>query len=521
MTSPRRYAVITASAIAVFCFAIVSGPTETIAANVAVPTQHNDNARTGDNPNETILKPANVNSTKFGALFTISLDDDVAGQVLYVPKLKIDGAVHNTIFAYTNGNSNGSASSVYAFDADSYNGGNDLWRLQLPNSAEWTTCTPTIDTTNNIIYVLTKETNDSGATQLHAIDLLTGDEMAGSPVTIGATVAGTGDGSSGGSVTFNTAQQNCRPGLLLLNGIVYVGFAHNSDSFPYHGWLFGYQYSTSGFTQTAVFCTTPNLGLGGIWQAGNGLVADSSGYIYVASGNGGFDAANSPASIDYGMTYLKLSTPSLQVVDWFTPFDESSNSSADLDLGGAGPVGIDNTDRIFAGGTKFGSAFLLDTANMGHFTPGGPDKVLNRINGISGNSVVGQNPVSWDQGASKYIYVWPRGANLQQFRYLTASGKIVPNAPYKQWASTSGAQLTVSSNGTKDGILWVQGYDNVVRAFKANDVSKGEIWDSNIDASRDGISSIGHWQYITVVNGHVYVPTGNAEIVVYGLLPAS
>ena len=70
--------------------------------------------------------------------------------------------------------------------------------------------------------------------------ILTGNEKTGSPIVIAASVPGTGDGSVNGIVSFATSHANCRPGLLLLNGVVYIAFAHNSDSFPYHGWIFGY-----------------------------------------------------------------------------------------------------------------------------------------------------------------------------------------------------------------------------------------------------------------------------------------
>ncbi len=326
----------------------------------AVPTQHNDNARTGANLQETILTPANVTTAKFGKLFTRNLDANVNGQVLYVPHVSINGAFHNVIYAYTSNNSNNSPCSLYAFDADDPAASAFLWRHQFTNSAQWTQCAPAIDIQNQIIYVLTKDNNDNGATRMRALSLTTGAELPGSPITVAASVPGTGDGSVNGVVSFDTSHANCRPGLLLLNGVVYCAFAHNTDSFPYHGWIFGYHYDGTQFTQSAVFNTSPNGGLDGIWQAGKGLSADLDGNIYCSIGNGTFD----PAHGSYGMCYLKLSSPNLTVLDWFAPYDEQAQSDADNDLGNTGLVGIPGTNRLFAGATKFGTAFLLDSTHL-------------------------------------------------------------------------------------------------------------------------------------------------------------
>ncbi len=483
----------------------------------AVPTQHNDNARTGANLQETILTPANVKSATFGKLFVRALDANVNGQVLYVPQLRINGAIHNVIFAYTSNNANNSPCSLYAFDADDPAASAPLWRHQFTNSAQWTQCAPTIDIANQIIYVLTKDNNDNGATRMRALDLLTGAEKTGSPITVAASVPGTGDGSVNGVVSFDTSHANCRPGLLLLNGVVYCAFAHNSDSFPYHGWIFGYHYDGTQFTQTAVFNTAPNGGLDGIWQAGKGLTADVNGNIYCAVGNGTFN----PASGSYGMCYLKLSTPNLTVLDWFAPYDEKPQSDADLDQGNSGLVGIPGTNHFFAGATKFGSVFLLDSTNLGGFTPNGPDKVVQRLNGISNNDNVGQNSIGWDAGTVKYMYLWPSGYQAQQFRYDTTQNQLNPAGIWKQTgAASSGGSLAITANGNINGILWAAGNNGVFHAFDATDLSKPELWNSSQNSARDALGSVGHFQFPTVVNGKAYVPTGSATIAVYGLLPS-
>ena len=56
----------------------------------SVLTQHNDNARTGWNPNETMLTPATVNVSTFGKLFTRTVDANVSGQVLVANNITIN-----------------------------------------------------------------------------------------------------------------------------------------------------------------------------------------------------------------------------------------------------------------------------------------------------------------------------------------------------------------------------------------------------------------------------------------------
>jgi len=486
------------------------------AAPPAVPTQNNDNARTGANVSETILSPTTVTATSFKKLFTRSLDANVNGQVLYVPNVTIGGASHNVIYAYTSNNSNNSPSSLYAFDADDPNASIPLWRHQFTNSARWTTATPAIDTATNTIYVLTKDTDDNGANNLRALDITTGNEKPGSPIAIAASVAGTGDGSSNGVVTFANSHANERPGLLFVNGNVYVAFAHNSDSFPYQGWVLAYSYDQTKFTQTAVFCTTPNGGDGGVWQAGKGLTADSSGNIYCSVGNGTFDVNS--GGIDYGMCYLKLS-PSLKVLDWTASYDEKSLSDQDLDVGSTGLAAIPGTNRLFAGATKYGSVYLLDSTNLGGFTSGGPDKVVQRINSVSPNDSVGQNPIAWDASTVKYAYLWPGSRNIEQFQYSTTTNQFNPAGVWKQTSNLTGGgggSLTVTSNGTTDGILWAVGSNSIFHAFDATDLSKPELWNSSLNAG-DALPSVGHFQFPTVVNGKAYISTGSSSIAVYGL----
>src|SRR5579871_5317744 len=491
-TSLRALASLFGAAILVWGGRSLAGPPPVL-------TQHNDNSRTGANLSETTLTPANVSGLQ--KLYTISLDANVNGQVLYVPNVTIQGAAHNVLYIYTSNNANNSPCSAYAFDADNPSSG-PLWRHQFTSSAQWTTCTPVIDPSTNTMYVLTKDTTDTGKTRLRALDITTGAEKPGSPVLVGARVPGTGDGSVNGYVSFATYHADCRPGLLFLNGVVYIAFAHNSDSYPYHGWIMGYKYNGSRFSRVGRFCTCPNGGEAGVWMAGDGLAADSNGYIYCTTGNGTFTANTRGTS--YGMCVLKLSTPYLRVIDWFAPYDELGNSNADEDFGNAGVLGIPGTNRLFTGGTKFGSAFLLDSTNLGHFTSGGPDKVLQRFDNLMSNDNVGQTPVCWNATSEEYVYLWPHSTGLMQFQYDPSQGQFNPAGIYKQSSSlTSGGSLAVTADGSSSGILWAVGDNNTFYALDATDVSKAPLWSASLP-------SVGHFQFPTIVNGKAYVPTGSA-----------
>src|SRR3569623_2364239 len=218
-----------------------------------------------------------------------------------------DGQIHNVLFVATEND------SIYAFDADS-NGGanaNPLWQISLLTSAygaasgavavPWQdngspddaptvgiTGTPAIDTATNTIF-LVSSTKENGAyfSRLHAINIITGKEQPNSPVNITASVAGTGNGSSGGQLAFSPLWENQRPALDFYNGHVYIGFGAHGDNGPWHGWLFAYK--ASSLEQTAALCLTPNGSGAGIWASGAGFPIDDGapgGRMFLVTGNG-------------------------------------------------------------------------------------------------------------------------------------------------------------------------------------------------------------------------------------------
>ncbi len=315
--------------------------------SVDVVTYHDNLARTGLNASETILTPANVNSSTFGLLMTLPVDGKVDGQPLTLSNLAAGGQNHNVLYAVTEHD------SVYAFDADS---GAQIWKVSILGANETTsgdhgcsqitpeigiTSTPVIDRNagpHGTVFVVGMSLDQAGAyhQRLHALDATTGAELTGSPAEIRATYPGTGANSSAGSVIFDPAQYAERAGLSLLNGVIYMGWTSHCDQEPYTGWLIGYSEST--LAQTSVLNLTPNGSEGSIWMSGAGLAADAKGNIYFLDANGTFDAtldANGfPAKGDFGNAFLKVATANgtLAVADYFQPYNTVAESQATLTL---------------------------------------------------------------------------------------------------------------------------------------------------------------------------------------------
>ena len=381
-----------------FCFCCVAN------AQISVLTQRYDAARSGVNANETILTPSSATTNNFGKLFSLPVDGYVYAQPLYVPNVLIPGqGAHNVVYIATEHD------SVYAYDAD----GLVLppfWKVNFTNPPNVTTVplsanadpgatdlvpevgitsTPVIDPSTGTLYVVAKTQEVSGSTtnfvyRLHALDITTGNERSGSPVVIQGQVQGTGNPNSNGFLVFSPLYTLQRPGLALVNNAVFIAFSSWADDGIWHGWIFGYD--KSSLSQVAAFSVTPNgsEGRGGIWMSGAGLAADANGYLYFSTGNGAFDGIS-----NFGNSYLKLATPGLTVVDYFTPYNQQSLDDSNLDVASGGVLllpdsaGTANHPHIMIGCGKNGAIYVLDR-DIRHFNSAGDTQIIQELLNVIG-----------------------------------------------------------------------------------------------------------------------------------------
>ncbi len=498
------------------------------ASTIDVVTYHYDNLRTGQNLNETILTPANVNSTTFGKLGSFIVDGKVDAQPLYLSAVAIPSVgTKNVLYVATE------HGSVYAFDADSVNGNASafLWKVSLMGTGETSsdnrgcgqvtpeigvTATPVIDRTrgtHGAIYVvaMSKDGNGNYFHRLHALDLTTGAELFGGPMLVQATYPGTGDNSSGGNVAFDAKQYKERPGLLQIGGTIYTTWSSHCDFHPYTSWVMSYDANT--LAQTSVLNLVRNGSEGGIWMAGTAPGADASGNIYFMVGNGDFDttlnASGFPANANCGQCYVRLSsTAPMKLLDYFTPSNTIAESNADTDFGSGGPLLLPDlvdasgtTRHLAVGSGKDAIIYVVDRDNMGKFN-GTADNIYQQINGQIGG--VFSKPSYFNNT----VYYGAVGDHLKAFPITNAKLAGTPATQSATSFAYPGTTPSISANGTSNAIVW---------GYNATNLTS-ELYNSNQAAnSRDHFSDN---KYVTpmVANGKVYVGAPNS-VVVFGLLP--
>jgi hypothetical protein len=516
---------------------IGSGSVPAGGSNADVVTYHYDAMRSGANTNETVLTPANVNSTKFGLLGSFTVDGKVDGQPLYLSNVSISGVgTKNVLYVVTEHD------SVFAFDADSVSGATttSLWKTSMLQSGETPsddrncgqvtpeigiTSTPVIDRTRNAIYVVAVAKTSAGAYvhRIHALNLTTGAELFGGPTTVTATYPGTGANSTNGTDTFDPKQYNERPALLQVGATIYTTWGSHCDDGPYNSWVMSYSADT--LKQTNVLNLVPNGEEGGIWMAGAGPAADASGNVYFIIGNGDFDttltSAGLPSQGDCGNCFVKLApAPKMALLDYFTPLNTVSESNADIDFGSGGPLLLPDlkdsagaTHHLAVGIGKDQNIYVVDRDSMGKFNSA-KNAIYQQISGIL--------PDAYD---SSPIYfnntVFLGGVTNPIMAFPIANAKLAttPSSQTADKFSYPGAMPVISASGTTNAIVWAveNATNGVLYAYDATNLAT-KLYDST--QAPNGRDTFAPNKYMTpmVTHGKVYVGTPNS-VAVFGVLP--
>lgn len=566
-----------------------------------VTRYHMDNQSNGVNSTETLLTPSTVNVNQFGKQFSTPVDGQVYAEPLYVPNLNITSGpqqgVHNVVFVATEHD------TLYAIDA---HGGNILWTRSFTDTTNGAvnplgatamkpvpsggsiisstdltpeigiTATPVIDLASNSLYLVAKSQQTIGGNVNHFDQILyriniqsgavisskvIGDTIYSGGnytyVTSGAAAdtpysLGTGSGAitvSGQSrVYFNALREFGRVALMIYNGTIYMGFASHGDAGPYHGWMLAYDANTLALK--GALDTTPNGGLGGIWQGGGSIVVDPQGNFYFETGNGSFNTSASnfgtnysglPKDADYGDAFVKVqldpsTSPTnqnangwgLKVVDFFSPFNNSALNGNDTDLGSGSPVilpdavGSTAHPHLLIGAGKEGKLYLIDRDNMGGF-----NNTTDRVVQEQGSALTGllntpsffmnnPNPAAPAKPSGTLLVVMGYGSGARAFNISNGAFSTTPTSQTTTDFGYLPGSPTVSADGITNGIMWaINRNTNKLYAYRADNLGI-ELWDSGMAPnSRDQLGTANKFTVPTVADGQVFVGTANS-LVVYG-----
>jgi len=519
-----------------------------------VLTFHNNPARTGLNDQEAILTPSNVTQNTFGLLFNLPVDGKVDAQPLYISSIQIRGAGRKNVVIIATEHD-----SVYAFDADS---GTLCWEVSLLGDNEVPSDKRGCDQITPEIGIsatpaITRESDNPGTIylvamskkigktktvyhqRLHALSLADGSEVAGSPVEIEASFPGKGPGNDGTRhVIFNPADYKEVAALLIANNVIYTAWASHCDLEHYTGWIIGYH--VSSLARLRVLNVNPNGrptslflpdGSGSsFWGSGAGLSADNDGFLYGLTEEGPFGELSDegfPENGDYGDTFLKLSTPELDVVDYFTPYNQGQDGNNDIDLGSGGTLILPEMRtasgqivHLAVGAGKDGNIFVVNRDRMGKMNRKTPDNsnVYQEIQDALGGPVFG-SPAYFNG----YLYYGPINSTLKQFSFH--DGLLSTNATSTTTTSFNyrGTTPSISSFGNESGIVWA--YENavsgkaVLHAYNALDLTQELYNSTQAPNGRDAFGAANKFIVPTICNGKVFVSSQNS-VGVFGLLGA-
>lgn len=456
-----------------------------------------DLQHTGYNPVETTVGAANIRwLTK---VWSAGVGSNVVHEPVYVHGITVDGRKRNLLYA-------GSAwgATMYALDADT---GDVVWQDPVPFTTY--TCgtkvsqfsigeTPAIDRRKHVLYF------GDGHNQVHAVDLRTGVERAGWPITI-ADYAPDQNFLHGG-FTYNPA-----------NRLLYAVTGSTCDISPWFGRVVAIDTRIAAVVGTFFPMSgtaTQGQSGGGIWGPGGASIDPATNHVFVAIGNADTHVGSQQQNAAYAEQIVELSPKLNHVIanDYPTNIPVISGFD-DFDFG-ATPLLFQppGCPPLLAAVNKSGMFELYDRAAI----RSGPIQYVAMSIPTDDGDFVG---VPAYDPATGYVYVGlptaqgiyqPGLAAFSMQSNCTLNPTPVWAAQFGPQGQATGPQTPRSPISIANGIVYVANYSG--QTEYAFDAATGvQLWTISLPS----LGNIG----TVVANGKVYVSSGGGNITAWALPP--
>lgn len=481
---------------------------------VDVTTQHNDAARTGANVRETCVRPANVASMREERRFNVT--GQIYAQPLVVGKQLIVATTANHLVSFDLD----TAKRRWSLGPDVLGTPGNV--VRNVNGPLGILSTPVIDVAKDRLFVVARScpTKTSLLGCHHTLFSV--------KVSTGALLDWVDIAPSG----FDPDWQWNRPGLLLQNGFVYLGWGagqsgnQHEEEVPYHGWIIAFSADNLHAPPFAHSLTEHQRG-GGIWQAGGGLAGDGDS-VFATTGNGiigteadsPLDFASQPVDAENSAVRLRIAPDGgADRKHYWDPRPYKADGNVfqymerwDIDFSSAGPAFLPGSNDVVVG-SKSGVVYLLDRET---FSPVQPplsvfiepalpsNQSLYIYSYANGPQVLGA-PVVWRDA----VFMWPRYDRLARMHHDKTARTLALEFKGTEVASGAGGMMSLSANGDKDGILWVS-MANSHEGFAASQIA---AFDATTLEKKWIAPAGGYAKFVcpTVSGGHVFVASWNAD----------
>ena len=447
-----------------------------------------DLQRSGYNPNETAISPNNVGSMQ--KVWVYNVDSSMIHEPVYASGVNVGGQPTNIIYA---GSEYGS--TMYAINAST---GATVWSDPVPSATF--KCgtgtsqfaigeTPTIDRGKNLIYFA------DGQNQVHAVDLGTGKEAAGWPLTVADYTPD--HNFMHGGLTYNPA-----------TGMLYAVTGSTCDISPWYGRIVAI--NTAGPSIAGQFFTMSGNSMqgpsgGGIWGPGGGSIDPSNNNVFIAIGNADTSGGGAQ-NAGYAEQVVELSSALGSVLANNYPTNiPIINGDDDFDFG-ATPLIFQppGCPTLVAAINKSGMFELYDESSISS----GPVQYIAMAPPTDNASFVG---IPAYDPATHYVYVGmpsTEGSYVPGISAFSMQGNCTLN-PTPAWAANfgpdgaGGNQTPRSPISIANGVVYVGNYTSDTEyAFSAS--SGSLLW-------TDPLSSWGNVGTV-IANGMAFVSAGDGTI---------